>query len=915
MFNKEFTQEKLSGVIERITYHNEQNGWSVLKVTSFKDPTRSVSVLIHQAQVFAGATMEFWGYWSHHEKYGEQFKAQRCLEKKPASSAALEKYLGSGLIKGVGPQTAKKIVNHFKNQTLEIFETKIDKLMLVPGIAKKKLKKIKTSWEEHKTVRDVMIFLQGHGISTLFATKIFKTYGDEAIERVSKNPYRLSHDIYGIGFFSADKIALSMGFEKNSLIRIEAGIKHVLSSSRELGHCFLTKEQIIEQVLELLEKTIEIEKIDTILSNLLSSNEIKKRDLTLDENKLQRDLTLDENKPQRDLTLDENKPQRDLTLDENKLQRDLTLDENKPQRDLTLDENKLQRDLTLDENKLQKIECYYSKSLYYDENTTSKRVKEFTKEIQIDDKKVRTWVLTYCKNQNISLSDEQLKAVCKIPSKSFSILTGGPGCGKTTCTKVLAKLLKAMGLRVTLAAPTGRAAQRMSEVIGSGSKTIHRLLEWTPYENSFKYNENNPIKTDFLILDEVSMLDISLASSLLKAVPNTAQILFIGDSDQLPSVGAGSVLSDLLNTKSVSRFRLTKVFRQAQASSIIRFAHEINTGKVPNIKSPIVHKQLFSKGVDCLFIDADEATQEQLKFIRRVNQTLEFLKEDESNESLIKFKEEWGGKLQNREDGEVEIDNSKGMDSSSYDDLKTPILTIPNQFKNIDLVKLMKTQGTLNQLKEVLKKVHPFSTLHYGLTASETLTRLYTKTIPEWFNKKDVELQVLSPQIRGSVGTMNLNKILQQAKNPESPNKKQIRIGDKILREGDRVIQTKNNYELEIFNGDIGHIRSVDTLTLECSVLFQNKEVTLKKENLNQLQLAYAITIHKSQGSEFEAVIIPVLGQHFNMLFRNLIYTGLTRAKKLALFVGSRKALFMAVKQIDNRKRQTALSYLVDDVI
>ena len=860
MFNKEFTQEKLSGVIERITYHNEQNGWSVLKVTSFKDPTRSVSVLIHQAQVFAGATMEFWGYWSHHEKYGEQFKAQRCLEKKPASSAALEKYLGSGLIKGVGPQTAKKIVNHFKNQTLEIFETKIDKLMLVPGIAKKKLKKIKTSWEEHKTVRDVMIFLQGHGISTLFATKIFKTYGDEAIERVSKNPYRLSHDIYGIGFFSADKIALSMGFEKNSLIRIEAGIKHVLSSSRELGHCFLTKEQIIEQVLELLEKTIEIEKIDTILSNLLSSNEIKKRDLTLDENKLQRDLTLDENKPQ-------------------------------------------------------KIECYYSKSLYYDENTTSKRVKEFTKEIQIDDKKVRTWVLTYCKNQNISLSDEQLKAVCKIPSKSFSILTGGPGCGKTTCTKVLAKLLKAMGLRVTLAAPTGRAAQRMSEVIGSGSKTIHRLLEWTPYENSFKYNENNPIKTDFLILDEVSMLDISLASSLLKAVPNTAQILFIGDSDQLPSVGAGSVLSDLLNTKSVSRFRLTKVFRQAQASSIIRFAHEINTGKVPNIKSPIVHKQLFSKGVDCLFIDADEATQEQLKFIRRVNQTLEFLKEDESNESLIKFKEEWGGKLQNREDGEVEIDNSKGMDSSSYDDLKTPILTIPNQFKNIDLVKLMKTQGTLNQLKEVLKKVHPFSTLHYGLTASETLTRLYTKTIPEWFNKKDVELQVLSPQIRGSVGTMNLNKILQQAKNPESPNKKQIRIGDKILREGDRVIQTKNNYELEIFNGDIGHIRSVDTLTLECSVLFQNKEVTLKKENLNQLQLAYAITIHKSQGSEFEAVIIPVLGQHFNMLFRNLIYTGLTRAKKLALFVGSRKALFMAVKQIDNRKRQTALSYLVDDVI
>lgn len=851
MFNNDSPKEKLSGVVERVTYHNEQNGWSVLKVTPFKDPTRQVTVTIHQAQVFAGATMEFWGFWSHHHKFGEQFKAQRCVEKKPASSAALEKYLGSGLITGVGPKTAKKIVNHFKDKTLEIFDENISELMSVPGIAAKKLDKIKHSWNEHKSIRDVMIFLQGYGISTLFATKIFKAYSDEAIEIVSKNPYRLSHDIFGIGFFSADKIALSMGFKTDSKIRIEAGIKHVLASSRDQGHCFLTKKQIIGQVLELLEKSIEIEKIESILSELLTTNQVKKRELNLDN------------------------------------------------------------------HNSKTTECFYSKSLYFDEETTSLRVKEILdKKIKIDPNRINVWTLKYCKSKDITLSDEQLDAVTKIPSKPFSVLTGGPGCGKTTCTKVLVKLLKAMGLKVTLAAPTGRAAQRMSEVIGSEAKTIHRLLEWAPHENGFKHNEDNPLKTDFLILDEVSMLDISLSASLLKAIPTRAQVLFIGDPDQLPAIGAGAVLSDLLESNVVPRFRLTKVFRQAQASSIIRFAHEINTGKTPKVKSPISDKSLFSKGVDCLFVDADEATQEQLKFIKRVNQTLEFLKEDDSNESLIKFKEEWVGKLKKDESGEIKINEFENKDldeKDSFEDLRTPVLTIPDKFKNTDLLKLMSQKSELDQLKEVLKKVHPLSTLHHGFTASQTITRLYNKTIPEWFEKKDVEVQVLSPQVRGTVGTMNLNTILQRTKNPKSESKKQLKFGEKILREGDRVIQTRNNYDLEIFNGDIGHIETVNTLTLDCSVRFSHKTVTFKKEDLSELKLAYGITIHKSQGSEFEAVIIPVLGQHFNMLFRNLIYTGLTRAKKLAVFVGSRKALSMAVNQIDNRQRQTALKVLLDN--
>ena len=274
--------ERLAGIVERVTFHNEQNGWSVLKVTSFRDPARLTTVLIHQAKVFAGATMEFWGTWGHHPKHGEQFKAVRAVEKKPATTAAIEKYLGSGLIRGVGPATAKRIVGHFKEKTLDVFESDIAELMKVPGIAEKKLEQIKVSWEEHRAIRDVMIFLQGYGISTLFSTKIYKTYGDKAIEIVSANPYRLAHDIYGIGFFSADKIALAMGFERTGEPRIEAGIKHVLSASREEGHCFLTDGQIVADSLELLREKIEPDRILAVLQNLLSTDQVKRRKLTRD---------------------------------------------------------------------------------------------------------------------------------------------------------------------------------------------------------------------------------------------------------------------------------------------------------------------------------------------------------------------------------------------------------------------------------------------------------------------------------------------------------------------------------------------------------------------------------------------------------------------------------------------------------
>ncbi len=841
--------ERLTGIVERITFHNPENGWTVMKVTPFRDPARLVAVLIHQVKVFAGATMEFHGSYSQHPKHGEQFKAVRAVEKKPASAAALEKYLGSGLIKGIGPAIARRVVGHFKERTLEVFEAKIEELLDVPGIADKKLLQIRLSWEEHKSIRDVMIFLQGYGISTLFATKIYKTYGNKAIQIVSENPYRLAHDIYGIGFFSADRIALAMGFEKTGTLRIEAGIKHVLSASREQGHCFLTEKQILAQTPELLREVIELDKITVVLGNLLVTDQAKSRKLDRGDGP-------------------------DL--------------------------------------------CYYSKSLYFDELTTAKQITELSKiKISFDFGRVNAWVAKYCEKHSISLSDEQAQAVCGVVGQSFSILTGGPGCGKTTTTKVLVQLLFAMKKKVLLAAPTGRAAQRMSEVIGSEAKTIHRLLEWAPDKGGFKKDDKDPLVCDFLIVDETSMLDISLSASLLKAVPRGAQVLFIGDPDQLPAVGAGDVLSDLLKVESLSRYRLTKVFRQAQASTIIRYAHEINTGSVPKIISPIAHPKAFQEGNDCLFVDADEATKDQIQFIQRAKQAIESAKTNDPKQNeygtLLKSGEEWVGRVQNTEAGSIEVDKLYRPDIFDEASVRAPVLNIPDKFRHVDLQKLATAQSGIEELFHVLKNVHPWSSLHFGMTALETVVRLYTKSIPEWLGK-DAEIQVLTPQVRGTVGTLNLNTCLQSISNPESQSKRQLLIGEKILRVGDRVIQTRNNYDLGVFNGDIGRIADVDSEEMICEVVFsggEERRVVFEKDDLSELSLAYAITIHKSQGSEFQAVIIPVLGQHFNMLFRNLIYTGLTRAKKLAIFVGTRRAFAMAVGQIDNRKRQTALADLI----
>jgi len=817
-------KEVLKGIVDRVTFHNPDNGWSILRVIPFNNPHGQETVIVHQTKVFAGATMEFQGSWIVHPKYGRQFQASLAKEKKPATIAALEKYLGSGLIKGVGPKTAKKIVKHFDRQTLDIFEEDIERLTEVPGIAQKKLDMISAAWTEHKAIREVMMFLQSHGISTLFAVRIYKEYSDNAIKMVTADPYRLANDFYGIGFFSADKVALSIGLEPDSQQRIMAGIKHVLAASRNFGHCYLTASQINEQVKELLQLDLS-DKLIELLQYMEKEKFLMVRDLIVSGGASE--------------------------------------------------------------------QCYYSKSLYFDELYVAKRIVDIGNPPHNEETRIERWISLYCKAKNISLSDEQADAAKGIVCEKFSILTGGPGCGKTTATLVIVKLIEAMGLTVLLAAPTGRAAQRMTDVIGKESKTIHRLLGWQG--GKFKKNEETPLKTNFLIVDECSMLDINLTASLLKAVPENAQVLFIGDSDQLPSVGAGNVLKDIIASGVVPCFKLTRIFRQAQDSLIIKYAHQINNGGMPWIKSPFKKPGIWQDKTDCLFLDADEATKEQISFIKRVKTFYDLkLSELESNIS----------------------EESDGSDLFEFR-VQEPVIpyeteiTIPKKFEHVNLQKVYEAQTNVEELLSVVKKVHPWSSLHYGFSALDIVRKLYQEWIPKYHGNS--EIQILSPMTRGSLGTISLNRVIQETSNPYTQGKRQLKVGEKIFRIGDRVIHRRNNYDLGVFNGDIGVIRDIDNVDLTCTVVFHpgNRLIHYKQNDIMELDLAYAITIHKSQGSEFEIVIIPVLTQHFKMLFRNLIYTGLTRAKKLAIFVGTRKALAMAVKNQDISKRQTALKELL----
>jgi len=717
----------LQGVIERLTFHSEETGYAIarLKVPRAQD---LITIVGNFANIQAGQTLALEGTWRSHPKYGDQFQVSQYRETKPATLTGIEKYLGSGLIKGVGPVTAKRIVAHFGLETLEIIETQIERLIEVPGIAKKRVKLIQTAWETQKSIKEVMVFLQGHGVSTTYAVKIYKTYGNDSISTVTENPYRLATDIYGIGFFTADAIARNIGIEISSEFRSIAGIFHSLGEASEEGHCYLPQAELVENTVKL--------------------------------------LTLNEYQP--------------LPETIKSLTHQLAINEQ----------------LIMHGDQQAQFICYKPTYFHTEQNLAERIYQLLQRKPVTDQQRVTTWIDRYTAQKEIQLSALQRTAVEMAANSSILILTGGPGTGKTTTTRTIVALWKAMGKEIALASPTGRAAQRLQEVTGCEAKTIHRLLEFDPSSMGFKRNAESPLAANAIIVDEASMLDLFLAFSLIKAIPLGAQLLLVGDTDQLPSVGAGNILKDLIDSQQVPVIRLTQVFRQAQASQIIQNAHRINTGKYPAME-----KVSNQPKTDCLWLE-----------------------------------------------------------------MPTPEAGV---------------QG---------------------------ISDIISHLLPSLGFNPDLDMQVLCPMTRGDVGTRNLNQVLQELLNPADYSKPEIKRGSMIFRVGDRVMQQVNDYDREVFNGDIGIIRGVDLEEQEVTVVFGERLVTYDSADLNEITLARATTVHKAQGSEYPVVILPMFMQHFLMLSRNLFYTGLTRARKLVIIVGESRAIGLAVKQVNDRNRYTYLS-------
>ena len=720
----------LQGVVERLTYYSEESGYTVARVKVPRERDL-ITVVGSFANIQAGQTLQMSGFWKEHPKFGQQFQVKTYRETKPATLTGIEKYLGSGLIKGVGPVTAKRIVAHFDLETLDIIENQIERLIEVPGIAKKRVKMIQTTWETQKAIKDVMLFLQGHGVSTTYAVKIYKQFGDESITIVTQNPYRLATDIYGIGFVTADAIARNIGIEPHSEYRYRSGLLHVLGEASEEGHCFLPHNELVERTV--------------------------KR------------LTLKEHEPKSD--------QMEFCI------HCMVQDE----------EMRIEPGVGSYENQ----RLCYAPSFYNSEHHLAQRLKQLLSQpLTVDPARVQGWIERFVERTGLTLSAQQRQAVETAASQRLLILTGGPGTGKTFTTRTIVALWKAMGKEIALASPTGRAAQRLSEMAGLEAKTIHRLLEFDPKNMKFKRDGMNPLPANALVIDESSMMDLFLSHSLVKGIAPNTQVLLVGDIDQLPSVGPGNVLSDLIASGVVPVIKLTEVFRQAAASQIVGNAHRINQGQFPQLER--VSNQPKS---DCLWLAVDEP--------------------------------------------------------------------------------------------------------EHGVQAIRDLIESFIPTLG-YHPAQDV--QVLCPMTRGDVGTRNLNQVLQALVNPPQSNKTELTFGSTTYRVGDRVFQKVNDYNREVFNGDLGMVEAIDLEEQETTVRYENRSVTYDLADLNEIALAWAVTIHKSQGSEYPVVILPMFMQHYMMLSRNLLYTGLTRARKLAIIVGSQKAIGLAVKQIRDRERYTLLN-------
>ncbi len=709
----------LQGQIERITYTNDDNGFTIAKVKVYghRDLVTVVGTLMAPTP---GEILKMRGEWANHPKYGEQFKVVHYRSMVPASVYGIQKYLSSGLIKGIGPIMAKRIVKKFGKGTLDIIENEIEKLAKVAGIGPKRIGMIKKAWAEQKEIREVMIFLQTHGVSSGYATKIFKQYGSRSIAVVKKNPYRLATDIFGIGFVTADQIAEKLGFAKDSELRAEAGILYVLNQLSEEGHVYYPYELLIEKCQEILQVGREV------VVNAFGSITLEKR-------------------------------------------------------------------IVIEEFKENNKAVYLSK-FFVSETSIASRMKILIgapKSIRkIDSDKAIEWVQRHL---SITLAMNQVEAIrCAVENKVM-IITGGPGTGKTTIINAILKIFSRLGVKVLLAAPTGRAAKRMNETTGHEAKTIHRLLEYSIQKGGFQKNEGKPLDCHLLILDEASMIDTILLYHLLKAIPPEATFILVGDVNQLPSVGAGNVLKDIIASSAVPVVELNEIFRQAKESLIIVNAHKINNGILPSL-GPSGPKD------DFYFIEQEDPE-------RVLSIILELTKE-----------------------------------------------RIPMRFR-LDPVD---------------------------------------------------DIQVLTPMHKGTVGAGNLNVELQQALNPGEDG---LVRGNRNFRVNDKVMQIKNNYDKDVFNGDIGRITRIDQENHEVNISFDRRDVPYDHTDLDEIVLAYAVSVHKSQGSEYPAVIVPILTQHYVLLQRNLIYTAVTRGRRLVVIVGTRKAMSIGIGNDKTEKRYTYLRY------
>ena len=808
------TQEILRGVIERITFHSEENGYTVAKLAP-ESPTsqlphwqKEAAVVGTMVGVVEGEAVELRGAWGTHPQYGKQFLVADMRSVLPATVAGIEKFLGSGLIKGVGPVTAKRIVDHFGAETLEVIDNQPQRLSEVGGVGRKRVRMINAGWAEKKAVKEVMIFLQGHGVSAGLAGKIYKRYGDGAIETVQRNPYRLSEDIYGIGFLTADRIGRALGVAEDAPQRIAAGVEFALNRARDEGHVYLPSGELIGKADALLK--VGKEKVTAGLLHLKGGDRIKLASGPGEEAEALHWAVAGIFEPSSSQSM-------------------LLLPADRGAKALPTPEQI--------EELAQDGQAVYLTPMYYGEVGVSNRLSMMMREYRaaqwgggressaLASFQGVDWERRFAQLEGragydsgrVRLVARQREAVQTALTNRLTVLTGGPGTGKTTVVRTIIELCEDAGAKAILAAPTGRAAKRLAEATGRPAKTVHRLLQVQPAAGmSFKRNAESPLRGDLLIVDESSMLDLILMNHLLKAIPAEMSLLLVGDVDQLPSVGAGNVLRDVITAiegagegtgdalGSGSRaysavVRLDRIFRQAAGSYIVENAHRINRGEMP-----VLTRSAGEEGVEA--------------------------------EDFFLFRTE-----------EPE-------------------------------------------------------------RAASLCVELVQERIPRRFGIPAEDIQVLSPIHRGAAGVKSLNGMIQQALNPPGPDRVERSFGDSIFRAGDRVMQMRNNYDKDVFNGDMGYIKDVDPVEQQVAVEIDGRSVGYDFSELDELVHAYAVSVHKSQGSEFPAVVIPLLTSHYMLLQRNLLYTAVTRAKRLVVLVGQLKAIGMAVRNDMVAQRYSGLS-------